>query len=95
MGGTTLLGALDELPFVNKQSLELKKGDFLFNYTDGLTEVKNNAEEEFDEKGLCAFLSTSCHLSPQDLHQDLIIHVDEFKEQQDYFDDLTMLSIKL
>lgn len=94
-GGTTLLGALDELPFVNKQTIDLQKGDYLFNYTDGLTEVKNNAEEEFDETGLCAFLSTECYLIPQDLHQDLIIHVDEFKEQQDYFDDLTMLSIKL
>lgn len=95
MGGTTLLGALDELPFVNKQSIMLQKGDYLFNYTDGLTEVKNNAEEEFDETGLCKFLSKEYHLSPEELHQDLIIYVDEFKEQQDYFDDLTMLSIKL
>lgn len=95
MGGTTLLGALDELPFVNKQTVALQKGDYLFNYTDGLTEVKNNAQEEFDEVGLCKFLSKESHLSPQDLHQDLIIYVDEFKEDQDYFDDLTMLSVKL
>jgi sigma-B regulation protein RsbU (phosphoserine phosphatase) len=42
--GTTVLGAFDELPFIEEEEMSISPETLLFAYTDGLTETSNEDE---------------------------------------------------
>jgi len=46
-----ILGELDGIPY-KKQTLQMQKGDFLFLYTDGVTEAMNTANKLYGEERL-------------------------------------------
>ncbi len=94
-GGSTVLGALDELPFIEKQEIEIKKGDFIFNYTDGLTEISNDAGEEYEIERLSEFIKKANLESLPLFHKYILVEIEKFKENQDFFDDFTILSLQL
>ncbi len=92
--GTTMLGAFDILPFVNEGAIQLGKGAIVFCYTDGITETRNNDEEEFGEERMEKILLEFADGKLPDLHTQLICELDDFKESQSYHDDLTILSAR-
>lgn len=92
--GTTILGAFDELPF-----LEIGKrdqlGEFsLHLYTDGLTEAMNPAEEEYGEERLKRFVNKNRQLDPDDFHRKFLKKINEFSKNVPLRDDLTLLSLR-
>lgn len=93
--GTLLLGAFEELPFLNKGLVKIAKGDVLFTYTDGVTEVFSMNDEEYGEERLSAFLEENRELKLHELHEQLIKELDLFREERNYTDDLTMLSLRI
>jgi sigma-B regulation protein RsbU (phosphoserine phosphatase) len=93
--GTLLLGAFEELPFLNHGTVEVASGDMIFTYTDGITEVFNIQGEEYGEDRLSAFLEINRALDLNILHKKLIAELDEFRGEKNYTDDLTMLSLRL
>ena len=92
--GTTILGALDELPFVNVGHLQLKKGDLLYSYTDGVSEVMNYKDEEYgEEKVIQQILKANKEGDLVKIHQRILTAIDEFRGERGFFDDLTMYSL--
>jgi sigma-B regulation protein RsbU (phosphoserine phosphatase) len=92
--GCYMLGVFDKMPENIKMEIDVKSGDKLFMYTDGVTETSDNDGEEFGEFRLLEFLKATKKDDLQMNIADLIIAVDSFKQDQDYRDDLTMLSIR-
>lgn len=91
---TCMLGVFDELPAFRSQSIDIASGSKLFLYTDGITETFNNQGHEYGEERLEQFLINTLEDELKFNLADLIIDIDEFKEEQDYRDDLTALSIR-
>ncbi|MCC5921824.1 MAG: serine/threonine-protein phosphatase [Cyclobacteriaceae bacterium] len=90
--GTMLLGIMDPLPFINEAVIPISEPFRLFCFTDGLTEVFNEQDEIFDEENLEKFLMAHIGLAANQLHTDLIAHVDKFRANRPLGDDITMLT---
>ncbi|MHA7130944.1 PP2C family protein-serine/threonine phosphatase [Algoriphagus namhaensis] len=93
--GTTILGAFEELPFLETDTLENIDQFYLHMYTDGVSEAINAEEEEFGEERLKAFVSENSQLDPKDFHKKFIQEVKNFTGKEPLRDDLTLLSLKI
>lgn len=93
--GSTVLGAIHPLPFVNEGFITELDEFLLFCYTDGLTETANEQNEEFGSERLIEYFKENKHLDLKKIHQDIIINLDGFKGDNGYHDDITILSCKV
>ncbi len=93
--GTTILGSFDPLPFIEKGEIEGLHKFLFFGYTDGLTETMNNENEEFGTKRVQDILYKNRDIPLQELHKKILNSVDDFKGENVYFDDITMLSCRV
>ena len=78
------------------QHIQMKRGDLLFLYTDGLTEAENSRHEQFSEDRMMRDLR-SCReqgLSPRETVQTMQQKVNGFVNGAQQSDDLTMLAIR-
>ncbi|TFV93190.1 siderophore-interacting protein [Algoriphagus kandeliae] len=92
--GTTILGAFDELPFLELGSRQLT-GDFTIHlYTDGLTEVMDSADEEFGEVRFQDFVSGHICVDPRTFHDEFLKKLKEFRGEEPLRDDLTLFSLR-
>lgn len=93
--GSTVLGAMHPLPFLNEGFLTDLENFVLFCYTDGLTETTNEEGEEFGEDRLLEFFRSEKSMDLKKIHQEIITSLDEFKGSMKYHDDITLLSCKV
>ncbi len=93
--GTTILGVFSPLPFVEEGIIQNLKNFYLFNYTDGVTETINDKNEQLGSENLLEILKSYQKNDLTEIHENLIDHLNQFKEKQDYVDDITMLSCKV
>ena len=73
---------------------ELKSGDRLLLFTDGVTEVVNAEREEFGEERLIDLLSNNQQLRATDLQKKVLEVVTEFS-RGDFQDDVTLIAISV
>jgi sigma-B regulation protein RsbU (phosphoserine phosphatase) len=92
--GCTILGMFDTLPLINYGELKVAPGAILVNYTDGLSEAANNDGKLFEVEGLISFLQSNDHLNIADFNTRLIDHLIHFKQDTDFDDDITLLTLK-
>jgi phosphoserine phosphatase RsbU/P len=95
--GSTVLGAMHPLPFLNEGFVTGLEDFLLFCYTDGLTETINEQNEEFGMDALLNYFKDE-HAYTRDLktiHQDIIVALDKFKGRNGYHDDITILSCRV
>lgn len=95
--GSTVLGAMHPLPFLNEGFITDLDDFLLFCYTDGLTETINEEGREFGSDALLAYFRQD-HVQSKNLktiHQDLIVALDHFKGRNGYHDDITILSCRV
>ena len=92
--GTTILGAFDELPFLEIGKREHLKNFSLHLYTDGLTEAMNPFEEEYGEERLEKFVNKNMKLDPDDFHRKFLKKIEQFSKNVPLRDDLTLLSLR-
>jgi phosphoserine phosphatase RsbU/P len=93
--GCTSLGWLEELPFLELGGICLTHEALVFSYTDGLTEVRNSAGEEFGEDSLVQFLRDHSDLDAKELNVKLLNHVEAFRGREPWPDDITVLTCKV
>ncbi len=93
--GSTVLGAMHPLPFINEGFITDLEDFVLFCYTDGVTETLNEQEEEFGEHRLSNFFKDHHTRDLKKIHHDIIIALDQFKGKNAYRDDITILSCKI
>ncbi len=92
--GTTILGAFEELPFMEIGVRENLEQFTIHLYTDGLTESMNPAEEEFGEDRFQKFVEAHLFVDPEDFHRDFLELMGKFSDQIPLRDDLTLLSLR-
>lgn len=95
--GTTVLGAMHPLPFLNEGFITDLEQFRLFCYTDGLTETINEAGEEFGMERLMKYFhdDTTRVKDMRTIHNDIIVELDTFKGRNGYHDDITMVSCRV
>ncbi len=93
--GSTVLGAFDELPFINEGFIDNLDGFTLFAYTDGLTETENPKGEELGSEPIEDYFSKNYTKPLIEIHKDILDMADAFREAIPYRDDITMLSCKV
>jgi len=88
-----VVGAMEGLTY--KQSkLQLKKGDLMFLYTDGVSEAMNAKCELFEEKQIEDRLFTLSGNDPAQAIETVLDAVDEFAAGSEQSDDITMLGFR-
>lgn len=85
------MGGIRYLP--NK--IQLKEGDCLFLYTDGVPEATDINEKMYGMERLEEFMKKSSRLDPESLLKGVRADVDSFVGSAPQFDDLTMLALKI
>lgn len=93
--GTTVLGAVEKLPFVERGEMRIEQDTMLLNFTDGLIDLKNDADEFFSIDHLRDMLCTCTHMRCKDFMSLLKETLEEFKGERDYPDDIAVLSFKI
>jgi phosphoserine phosphatase RsbU/P len=93
--GCTLLGAFDELPEVRLGKTTISNEVVLMAYTDGLTDLQNDAGVYFDEYCLKFFLLEHHRKDVEGIVNALVEEMDTFKGRQDYPDDIAILVCKI
>lgn len=89
--GSTILGAFDELPFLNVGIEEGLSSFKLVSYTDGLTELTNKDDEEFGEDRLQEIIEQNKAFDINRMKDIIIESMNTFKGNWDYKDDVTLL----
>lgn len=93
--GSTVLGAFEELPFVNEGFIDDLNGFTLFAYTDGLTETENPNDAELGSEPVEEYFKSNYDKPLEKIHVDVLKMVDDFRESKPYRDDITLLSCKV
>ena len=94
--GTVMLGIMPELPMLKVGLARMPPHSLLFLYTDGLTEVFDDQQNEYGEDGVLGLLARSRYLPLTRLHQELLHDIRRFNTSGEKFaDDVTMLSLRV
>lgn len=92
--GTTILGAFEELPFLEQGKREQLGTFTLHLFTDGLTEVFNQENEEYGEERFVDFANRHIGVDPELFHDGFIEEWNAFGDGIPRRDDITLLSIR-
>ncbi len=93
--GCPILGAFDEVPFLDVGKIQLEEDALIVTYTDGLIDLKNDAGDYFDESFLFDFVKENHALSAEEFNLLLKEKIDEFKGGQSFPDDISVLTCKI
>ncbi|MDN3203038.1 PP2C family protein-serine/threonine phosphatase [Algoriphagus sediminis] len=93
--GTTILGAFEELPFLEIDTIKDVEQFYIHLYTDGVTEAVNRKDEEFGEERLKTLVNYFSDVEPKEFHANFIQEIQTFTGFTPLKDDLTLLSIKI
>lgn len=94
--GTVMLGIMPELPTLKVGLARVPPHSLLFLYTDGLTEVFDDQQNEYGEDGVLRLLARSRYLPLTRLHQELLHDIRHFNTSGEKFaDDVTLLSLRV
>ncbi|MBF9144254.1 PP2C family protein-serine/threonine phosphatase [Hymenobacter properus] len=93
--GTVMLGIMEDLPLLRVGEVGISPHSLLLLYTDGLTEVFDDDNNEFGEDGVLSVLERSRYLPLPKLHQELLRSIEAFSARNSQFaDDVTILSCR-
>jgi phosphoserine phosphatase RsbU/P len=92
--GGLILGILETGLTYESDEIILEKGDFLLMYTDGVSEAKNDRNEEFSDARILKLLKNNISASAESLKDILTIEVKQFSEGCTQFDDITIIALK-
>lgn len=88
-----LLGKIEPIEYQAKQ-IQLKPGDKILLYTDGLTEAMNEYEEMYEEERLEQYLENHCADSEGKLLRGIIVDALKFINKAHQSDDITLLVLE-
>ena len=79
-------------PF-DERAIELKRGDRLCVYSDGIVEVRNKADKEFGLEGLSRVLRETRHKSLDESINSVVVAANDWREGAPLADDLSILGL--
>lgn len=91
--GGPVIGLMDFAPFT-EGSIEIREGDVLLGFTDGISECMNPRDEEWGEDRLIPVLRAGRDLAAKDLVQRIMTEADAFAAGAKQHDDMTLIVMK-
>jgi serine phosphatase RsbU (regulator of sigma subunit)/pSer/pThr/pTyr-binding forkhead associated (FHA) protein len=91
--GGMVLGMFESVPYADGV-VELRRGDCLVIYSDGVSEAFNQAEEEFGMDRLCAAAVGARHLDAGPLQDEILRQLERFTAGARVSDDRTLIVLK-
>jgi len=88
------MGALEDAPYT-EGSVDLRTGDIILLYTDGVTEAVNNQNEMFDLQRLNDVVLKNRDRPAKEIIDAVISAVDLFSQEQPQYDDITLMVVKV
>jgi sigma-B regulation protein RsbU (phosphoserine phosphatase) len=88
-----VIAAMEGMEY-GETTVQLKTGDVVFAYTDGITEAHNSANELFSEERLIQALKLPFK-TPKEVVERMFMNILMFERGEEQFDDLTALCIEL
>lgn len=88
-----VIGGMDGVPY-KEYEIDLKPGDVLFLYTDGVPEATSASEELFGTDRMLEALNTAVQSSPEEQLHAVRNAIDQFVGGAEQFDDITMLAFR-
>ncbi len=95
MKGCTILGISDNLIHVEVETFDYAGAFTLLCYTDGLTDTANSSHDTVSIDAIKDILLKNEKNDPELLNQALINYAEEFKGENDFPDDIALLSLKV
>ncbi|TGE18340.1 PP2C family protein-serine/threonine phosphatase [Hymenobacter elongatus] len=93
--GTVMLGIMEKLPMLTVGETTIPPHSLLLCYTDGLTEVFDEAGTEYGEEGLLSLMARNRYLPLPALHKEMLKEIEDFSVTKNQFaDDVTILSCR-
>ena len=92
--GGMALGLFNESRY-EQEALQMRSGDLLFSYTDGVTEALNVSGEEFGEMRLQALLAEVAHLQAEEVREEVVRCLLAWCQGAPQHDDLTFVVLKV
>lgn len=89
------LGMLKELPFLDTAEIEIKHNTTLILYTDGVVELENTTEEQFETDRLTKIVQNFYPLSMEDLNEIVFSKLDDWRGSKSFVDDTAILSCRI
>ena len=91
--GNIPIGLFADFTFKSQETV-ISQDTSIFLYTDGLTEAKNEAHEQFGISRIERVLAMNAQADPETIVNKMNRQVHQFMEQEEQSDDLTMLAIR-
>jgi len=93
--GCTILGSFRHLPEVEVGQMDIDGEAMILSFTDGLTDLKNNAGDYLRERLIYDFTKQYYTYSAAHFNNLLMERIEDFKGEQNYPDDFTVLTCKI
>ena len=90
-----MLGAFDELPFVEEGSVQVDGEAMVLLFTDGLSELRNEKGEFLEEEFGQEFIQRNYQLSADEFNEKMMARLEEFRGKAAFEDDFTVLTCKI
>ena len=88
-----ILAGMEGIPY-QQENIQLKTGDSIYLYTDGVTDTINLKEEMYGEDRLEAVLNVHKEEAPEEILTAIKKELETFAGEAEQFDDVTMLGFK-
>ena len=88
-----VVAAMEDMRFKDHE-FELKPGDSLFVYTDGVAEATNSSNELFGTDRMLEALNKDPDALPKQVLENVMEGIDDFVKDAEQFDDITMMGLK-
>jgi predicted permease len=92
--GGAVVGLFPDMSY-EEGSVDLRSGDVLVAFTDGVTEAQNPRDEEFGEERLKALLCQVAHLPAHDISAHISAELKAWINEAPQYDDLTYIVMKV
>jgi sigma-B regulation protein RsbU (phosphoserine phosphatase) len=92
--GGPVIGLLENCVYQNC-TIELRSGDVLVAYTDGLSEARNPEGEEFGEERLMRIVVDNADLPADEMREQIIASIRNWQRDAPQHDDMTMVIVKV
>lgn len=93
--GCTVIGAFEKLPEIKEEIIQLEGETTILTFTDGLAELRDEEGEFFEDEKIMEFVDTYANLSATEFNNQLLALIDSFKGDQEYSDDIAILTCKI
>ncbi|MES2131648.1 MAG: SpoIIE family protein phosphatase [Bacteroidota bacterium] len=92
--GCTLLGITSPLQSVEKESILISKNSLLFAYTDGLTDIMNDTEDNVSIADIENIMLKNNLASCSMINKAIMYYAEEFKGEMPFVDDIALMTCK-